>query len=95
MRAIHTALNRYSGIRLAVPLRLAGLEPAPTRKYSDADLIDYLNLLAQKLKRTPEQVDMNAAVGLPEATVYRRRFGSWRGALKQAGLVGERDYVVS
>jgi hypothetical protein len=76
-------------------LRLVGLEPAPTRKYSNADLIDYLNLLAQKLKRTPEQVDMNAAVGLPEATVYRRRFGSWPGALKQAGLVGERDDVVS
>ncbi len=69
-------------------LEAAGLEARHqhTPAYTDAQLLNILRGLADELGRTPAYRDLAARSGLPGASVYDRRFGSWNRALEAAGL---------
>lgn len=57
------------------------------RRYSDAELIGRIRRFADRLGRTPKAPEMTRAHGMePSITAYQARFGSWRGALRAAGL---------
>lgn len=51
----------------------------------EEDLLDELRRLADELDKTPSGPDM-AADGEYSPSTYRRRFGSWNGAIETAGL---------
>jgi hypothetical protein len=71
----------------AAGLRAAGLEPPPTRSWSDRELIEALRAWTARHGRPPLSSDWHhAAPDHPTAAVARRRFGSWRAALKAAGV---------
>ena len=53
-----------------------------TRKQLVADL----KSRAKELNRVPKQVDMKTSEGYATYQVYKRTFGSWKGALKAAGF---------
>jgi hypothetical protein len=67
-------------------LREAGFTP-PTHgdRISDADLLDALTDLADRIESVPTSADMNED-GPYSAATYINRFGSWRDALVAAGL---------
>lgn len=55
------------------------------RRWSEQQLTAALRSLAMKLGRTPSESDMRR-FGLPYATTYIRRFGSWAEACRRANL---------
>lgn len=55
------------------------------RQYTDEEALAHLAGLAERLGRTPTQVDINAADG-PAHTIYNHRFGSLREAQRLVGL---------
>ena len=52
------------------------------KKYSDDELIEYIQTRAKELGRRPIMRDMV----YPEYSVYFKRFGSWSNAMKLAGF---------
>jgi hypothetical protein len=71
----------------AAGLRAAGLEPPPTRSWSDGELVEALKAWTARHGRPPLSSDwQHAAPDHPTAAVARRRFGSWRAALNAAGV---------
>lgn len=73
---------------------------APPVRYTDDFLLQHLQLLADDLGRTPRASDLNVSTAKASSTLgrhqgndgpspitYRRRFGSWDGALVRAGLI--------
>ncbi|WP_394295090.1 homing endonuclease associated repeat-containing protein [Halococcus hamelinensis] len=45
--------------------------------YSEEELLDELDSLADDLGRTPHQRDVNDRESVPSSTTYYHRFGSW------------------
>jgi len=66
-------------------LRKAGIHPCKPR-YTDEELLAFLVAVAREEGRIPRILDMNTREEMPSGTTYIRRFGSWKKALKIAGL---------
>lgn len=66
-------------------LREAGFEPNQARKIPTDDLLNELTRLARNLNKTPTRDQMDE-MGKYYGKSYRRRFGSWSDAVRQAGL---------
>lgn len=54
--------------------------------YTNEQLIEILQKLAEELGRTPTVKSMRERKDLPSDSIYLRRFGSWKNAIKAAGL---------
>lgn len=67
-------------------LHKAGLTSTRKARYSDDELLAALHRVAERLGRTPRIEDMVGMKEFPHPATYRLRFGSWRSALKKAGL---------
>ena len=72
----------------AEAVRRAGLPPrvVDRRHYTDRYLLEALARAADDLGRTPTWGEFRAMEGVPGMDAYRDRFGSWREALRLAGL---------
>lgn len=56
------------------------------RKYTDKELLDFLEEYNLKYNRTPTSIDFDNSEMYPTPKVYHQRFGSWNNALKLAGF---------
>ncbi len=63
------------------------------RFYTDEELLALLQTLANELGHSPLQKDLRSIPGAPNPTTISRRFGSWKAALRYAGLSPERGYT--
>jgi hypothetical protein len=59
-------------------------------RQADEALLALLQLAAKRLGRQPTQRDLVRLGGMPSATTFRRRFGSYPAALRRAGLAPTR-----
>jgi hypothetical protein len=78
--------RRFGGVQQAQ--QKAGLEPnknAGEEQYTDEELLDHLQRLAEELGRTPTAEDIHEADGASPGT-YNWRFGGLRRAQEEAGL---------
>jgi hypothetical protein len=55
-------------------------------KYSDREMIKWLRMKAKELGRTPVQEEIRKDKRLPSSLTFHKHFGSYRNALKIAGL---------
>ena len=78
-----TYVNRFGSWNAA--REAAGIDDPPPTTYTDQQLIDTLQALADDLGHTPTTTEMNER-GRYSARPYRDRFGSWDAALEAAGL---------
>ena len=67
-------------------LKSAELTPQRFRDYRREDLLNCLQELARALGRPPTQKDMGRNPSLPSSGPFVKQFGSWRNALREAGL---------
>lgn len=80
-----TYLKRFGSYTNAVIL--AGLELKPGRKgYTDKELLDKIRICAERVGHTPTCKDFERFPDLPAASIYFKRFGSFRKALELAGF---------
>ena len=88
VRAAQIELPGYESLpRSAYVLKLR--EKLPEKIYTDAQMIELLQALAQKLGKQPTQEDVYAASQrreCPSVTTFRDRFGSFGKALSTAGF---------
>ena len=84
MPSVATYIGRFGSWNKA--LEAAGLS-SNKNSYSDEELITLLKAKAESLGRTPTQKDVDFDESMPSATTYRDRFGSWKNALRAAGLL--------
>jgi predicted transcriptional regulator len=61
-----------------------------TKRYTDEELLDHLQRLAEELGRTPTERKINEVEG-PSARTYNRRFGGFQQAQQAAGLEPNRS----
>lgn len=59
---------------------------ASKTKYTDEALLEKIQRFVKQKGRAPQPGDICKGAGGPSYTTYRRRFGSWTGALQRAGL---------
>ena len=64
----------------------AGIEPPPSREYTDDELLVALREFAGNLGRAPSMEEMQANEDTPGPTVYKDHFGTWNEALREADL---------
>lgn len=55
-------------------------------KWTDAKAVAALKRLYLRLGRVPCRKELRASNGVPDSRFYYERFGSWRKALRRAGL---------
>ena len=82
-----TVTRRLGSWRKA--LERAGLKATPKMKphaYPDSELIEHLHRSARILGRAPRKGELATIEGFPNEVTYAKRFGSWKGALAQAGI---------
>jgi hypothetical protein len=79
-----TYVNRFGSWRKALEAAGIPLDPRNTG-YDRETLLDHLQDLAETLGRTPRRTDLEATDG-PCPRTYQSHFGSWSGALVEAGL---------
>lgn len=87
----HTYVYRFGSWTTA--LERAGLKPrhGPGPKYTDEELASLLRRAAGELGRTPKTTDMNSIEDMPSVVTFIKRFGSWRSAVRSAGLEANVD----
>lgn len=59
---------------------------APSRRFTDTQMIGSLQVLSLRLGHTPTMRDWDASGLSPSKEMYRERFGTWKKALRAAGL---------
>lgn len=69
----------------------AGFDVNKPHQLTRPELLDALQQLADGLNRTPTRDEMNE-LGKHSANSYRRTFGSWNEALREAGLETNHDW---
>lgn len=67
-------------------LERAGIEPPPSRKYTDDELLVVLREFADSLGRAPTMEEIQTSESMPGPTVFKDHFGTWNDALREAGL---------
>lgn len=67
----------------------AGLRPRKREDSSNAYLVQMLRILAKRVGRVPTTSDLQKYRDMPTWGTYNERFGSWKEALRYAGLDGE------
>ncbi|MFQ6009650.1 MAG: homing endonuclease associated repeat-containing protein [Candidatus Aenigmatarchaeota archaeon] len=81
----HTYNQRFGSFNKA--LKEAGLDINCERKdYTDEELLELLKDKAEELGRTPTIEEVIKDDSMPYPGVYYKRFGSWKNAVKEAGL---------
>lgn len=60
-------------------------------RYTDEQLIDYIKRAADQLGHAPTTSEFKSLEGFPNILTVTRRLGSWKPALKKAGLKVKRD----
>lgn len=63
------------------------LKSEHNNRYTDEQLISYLQIAKIRLGRVPTLTDVNDFDEFPTSGTFARRFGSWNNALKQAGFI--------
>jgi len=72
----------------------AGLPINRKNKYSKKELIEFLQRLYRKTKKSPSSKILKAVKNSPNFLVFRKYFGSWNNALKAAGIpLNQRRYT--
>jgi hypothetical protein len=79
-----TYFSRFSSWNNA--LKEAGLKLNVRNTYEKKELTDSLKLLAKELARPPKPKDLKGKDWAASYTTYRKHFGSWKEALRQAGI---------
>jgi hypothetical protein len=65
----------------------AGLDVGPRgRRYERDELLDILRAFAEDLSHAPSRRELGERDELPAPITYRKRFGGWNAALREAGL---------
>lgn len=67
-------------------LRKAGLKVNVRKKYDKKELVENLKLLAKELGKIPSSTDLKNKRWTASYSTYRKNFGTWKKALKSAGL---------
>lgn len=67
-------------------LEQAGIEPPPSREYTDDELLAALRELAADLERAPTMKEIETNETTPGPTVYKDHFGTWNETLREADL---------
>ncbi|MFQ6009652.1 MAG: homing endonuclease associated repeat-containing protein [Candidatus Aenigmatarchaeota archaeon] len=87
MPGASTYSDRFGSWNKAV--KAAGLEPYNQKfekQYSNEELLNVLKKKAKELGRTPHVSDIDADKSIASIAIYYQRFGSFKNALKEAGL---------
>ncbi|MBN2368707.1 hypothetical protein JXC34_06815 [Candidatus Woesearchaeota archaeon] len=74
-------------------LKKAGLKINISRKYDKKELIENLILLRKELARIPKASDLKKKKWSASYSTYRKYFGSWKNALKKAGISNSGEIV--
>lgn len=85
-------LSREEHMRIHAKRRSErGLAPETPRKYTDSEMLDWLDLFVEEFGFVPTNKDIHGWPG-PSGRTYAKRFGSFTNALKEAGFTprGER-----
>lgn len=95
MPSLYPYYNMFGSISNA--LKQVGLMPnrvGTHKKYTDLELLEMLRNKTRGLGRTPTSEDVDADPSLPSYMTYKYRFGSFRQAIRKAGLKSTtRHYV--
>jgi hypothetical protein len=67
-------------------LRKAGLKLNSRKKYGKNELIENIKLLRRELGRIPKSIDLKSKKWTASYSTYKKHFGSWKKALKVAGI---------
>lgn len=74
-----------NALKIAKLLPKEKIQNGGRRKYSDEELLEYLNVYAQENRKLPTATDCKRGL-LPDYSVYIRRFGSFTQAREMAGV---------
>ncbi len=80
----NTYLKRFNGWNNS--LKIAGLKINVRKSYDKKELIENLKQLAKELGRVPKPKDLKGKKWAASYATYRKYFGSWKEALKTAGI---------
>lgn len=61
------------------------------KKYEKKELLENLHILAKELSRIPTPTDLKERRWAASYSTYRKIFGSWDNALKEAGIAKEKS----
>ena len=79
-----TYMNRFGSWNYA--LKKSDLKLNSQKKFKKAELLGNLKQLYKELDRVPKTSDFKKRKWLASPSTYRKYFGSWKSALKQAGI---------
>lgn len=79
-----TYINRFGSWNNS--LKKAGLKLNIRKKYTKKELIENLKQLNKELTRIPKTKDLKNKKWMASPSTYRKYFGNWRSALKEAGI---------
>ena len=74
-------------------LKKADLKINTRKQYSKDELVESLQLLAKDLGKMPKSSDLKKKKWAASYSTYRKYFGSWKKALKVAGLNKKREFT--
>ena len=80
----NTYYNRFGSWNNS--LKEAGLAINLAKRYEKKELSDNLRLLARELSRPPKASDLEGRQWTASYSTYKKYFGSWGNALRDAGL---------
>ena len=73
-------------------LKKAGQKVNVTTKYEKKELLDNLKQLNKDLGRIPKAKDLKDKKWTASYSTYKKYFGSWKNALKKAGIEKKTSY---
>ena len=91
MPSSSTYYNRFGSWNDA--LKKADLKLNTKRKYTKKELKEDLQLLAKELGRKPKTKDLKDKRWVASYSTYRKYFGSWKTALKEARVYKKRAFT--
>ncbi len=67
-------------------LRTSGLKINSKKEYKKEELLENLKIISKELQRAPIPKDLKGKRWAGSYSTYKKYFGKWRNALKQAGI---------